>query len=486
MHDLANSGSNPNETTIGPGNVAGLTVKWDFPITDKIGAKHFVSASPTVANDRVYIGAWNGIMYALRASDGRVQWKFDTADPNPQERGGLTGIQSSAAVLADGRVYFGAADAYYYCLDDRGRLIWRTQVGNPDESSSGGEGAHAWSSPAVHDGKVFVGRSSHDDGPCIRGRVYALDQDTGAVVWQVNVVPEMVCDNAPTTTCTSSAECGGGNCISNRVCSKQATQFCNTTADCNGAISGNVCIESRGGAVWSSAAVDPSRNEVYVSTGDCLQQGAIGDAESLMAFDLDTGARHWAVRANPIGETADFDFGSSPAVFTATDGVTSRELVGAGNKNGAYYAVDRDTGLLAWSTQVVPGSVLGGYIGSSAVADGQIFSATFSGPPYVHSLDAFDGSPGSVAYASINARSFAAAAHANGVVYVGSQRIAFANNGLNRFRAFDASTGALLLDLSMPGGVASGAAIANGTVYVGYGVFLDGGTSGGVQALGLP
>jgi polyvinyl alcohol dehydrogenase (cytochrome) len=168
--------------------------------------------------------------------------------------------------------------------------------------------------------------------------------------------------------------------------------------------------------------------------------------------------------------------------------MTTLNLVGAGNKNGTYYAVDQDTGLLAWSKPVVSGSALGGFIGSSAVADGQIFSGTFTGPPYVHALNAFDGTFGPLSYASVNARTFAATTHANGVVYLGSQRISFNNNGTNRFRAFNAATGALLLDRSMPGGVASGATIVNGRVYVGYGVFLDGGdpSVGGVQALGLP
>ena len=366
--------------------------------------------------------------------------------------------------------------------------MWKTSIGNPNETGPGAEGAHAWSSPAIYDGKVFVGRASHDDGPCIRGRFLALDQDTGAIVWELNIVPEMVCDNAPSTICTSSAECGGGTCISNKVCSKEATQFCTTDADCNPLISGNVCLESRGGAVWSSAAVDPVRNQVYVTTGDCLQQGAIGDAESIMAFDLDTGARLWAHRANAIGETADFDYGSSAAIFDATDGFTTRHLVGAGNKNGTYYAVDADTGLLAWSTHVVAGSVLGGFIGSSAHAGGQIFSGTFTGPPYLGSLNAFDGTPGVLSVTSSDARTFAAVTHANGVVYAGSQRISFASSGQNRFRAYNAATGAQLFITSVPGGVASGAAIVDGRVFVSYGTLLDGQliSTGGVRVFGLP
>src|SRR5262249_22582820 len=159
----------------------------------------------------------------------------------------------------------------------------------------------------------------------------------------------------------------GGSCISNRVCTKQATQFCTTDADCDGNISGNFCADSVGGAITSSPAVDVARNRVYVTTGDCLAQGAIGDAESIMAFDMDTGARLWAQRANPPNDIADFDYIASPSLFTATNGMTTRDLVGAGNKNGTFYAVDRDTGALVWSTTVVPGSAIGGFLGSHAV-----------------------------------------------------------------------------------------------------------------------
>ena len=88
MHDLSNSGSNPDETTLGVANVGSIVQKWEFVVKDK-ATPHYISAAPTVADDRVYIGSWNGMMYALRATDGKVLWKFDTADPNPGERGGL-------------------------------------------------------------------------------------------------------------------------------------------------------------------------------------------------------------------------------------------------------------------------------------------------------------------------------------------------------------------------------------------------------------
>src|SRR5207247_27166 len=72
------------------------------------------SASNTSAP--LYVGAWNGTMYALDAFSGQPLWTFNINDPNPGDRGGFPGIQASATVV-DGVVYFGAADANVYALD---------------------------------------------------------------------------------------------------------------------------------------------------------------------------------------------------------------------------------------------------------------------------------------------------------------------------------------------------------------------------------
>ena len=58
------------ESGITPANVAKLTQAWSFPTVDA------VSASPTVWHGRVYVGAWDGIFYALDARSGKVAWRF--------------------------------------------------------------------------------------------------------------------------------------------------------------------------------------------------------------------------------------------------------------------------------------------------------------------------------------------------------------------------------------------------------------------------
>src|SRR5205807_373687 len=58
-------------------------------------------------------------------------------------------------------------------------------------------------------------------------------------------------------------------------------------------------------------------------------------------------------------QTADSDFGATPTLFTATVGGKTTYMVGAVNKNGRYYALDR-TNLAAgplWTAPISTGQV---------------------------------------------------------------------------------------------------------------------------------
>jgi eukaryotic-like serine/threonine-protein kinase len=187
-------------------------VRWFFSTGSGTGA---VSASPSVVEGVVYVGSWNGTMYALDAFSGQALWTFDINDPHPEDRNGFPGIQSSAAV-ADGVVYFGGADANVYALDAQtGALVWKTSLGDPATSV---EGAHVWSSPAVFNGKVYVGKASHLDNPCVRCALVALDAGTGAEVWRFEPLPEHICATAPQKPCTTDTDWSGSSCVPFMVC----------------------------------------------------------------------------------------------------------------------------------------------------------------------------------------------------------------------------------------------------------------------------
>jgi outer membrane protein assembly factor BamB len=143
-----NKRSNPYENALNPSTVGSIDLDWSFTT----GAA--VESSPAVANGVVYVGSYDGNVYALNATTGAKLWSFTTADY----------VLSSPAV-ANGVVYVGSDDSNVYALNaSTGAKLWSFTTGSG-----------VLSSPAVANGVVYVG--SYD------GNVYALNATTGAKLW---------------------------------------------------------------------------------------------------------------------------------------------------------------------------------------------------------------------------------------------------------------------------------------------------------------
>ena len=84
-----------------------------------------MSSSPAVANGIVYIGNFDGNLYAINAATGTLVWNY-TMNNYP----GDPGVYSSPAV-ANGIVYVGNANRNLYALNaETGDLIWNYTTGN--------------------------------------------------------------------------------------------------------------------------------------------------------------------------------------------------------------------------------------------------------------------------------------------------------------------------------------------------------------------
>jgi polyvinyl alcohol dehydrogenase (cytochrome) len=290
---------------IDTGNVSTLMESWRFA-TDG-----WITGTPVIANGTVYIGSWDGKMYALRESDGQPVWNFNAGNYTDNRCTPATmGIDSTAA-LSDGKLYFGAGNAKLYALDAAtGNLIWQSQLGNPDDAY------HIYASPMVFDNKIYVGLASHCVNPCVRGKVVCVDANSGNILWTFFTAPE----------------------------------------------------GSLGGGVWSSCAVDPNRRTIYVGTGNYCS-GDDTYSSTVLALNADSGSLVWSFKRVPPGDKNNFDFGASPVLF---DVVGIPALV-IGSKNGHCYAVHRQTGELLWDTVISDGNSVGGTISSPAAANGMVF-----------------------------------------------------------------------------------------------------------------
>lgn len=114
-----------------------------------------VQSSPAVAAGTVFVGARDGLLYAIDAATGRERWRLDHE---------ISWVNTSPAV-SEGVVYAGSSDAQFVQAVDAatGRERWRARTGV------------TWSSPAVAGSMLFSGDGS--------GRVNAIERATGVVRW---------------------------------------------------------------------------------------------------------------------------------------------------------------------------------------------------------------------------------------------------------------------------------------------------------------
>jgi polyvinyl alcohol dehydrogenase (cytochrome) len=396
----------PCATQLNPETVKDLKQIWFF------NAKDTVTATPTVVDGVAYVGDWSGNFYAIDLETGKPRWTYQAHVHGTVYAGQIVSSAAVADVKGVRTVFFGGGKTLYALRAGDGRERWKHEVGRPGDDMDPSE---IESSPIVADGMVIFGTDVHNSGKGEPSAVIALDAATGKERW---------------TTVTAPTEGDGAT--------------------------GPGCAD-----VWGSPSVDAVAQVVFVGTGNCTSspEGYGRFSEAILALELRTGAVRWTYQPHQPNRD-DLDFAGAPNLFD----VGGRSLVGLGNKDAAYYAVDRSTGELVWRTQVAQPGIprpnsnysTGGFIGATAVADGVVVGGTaVGGTPSLHALDA---ATGAIKWQQPRAAdTYASAAIANGVVFLGSTTDF-------TFRALDLQTGEVLWSKALRGGIAGGAAIVGDDV----------------------
>jgi outer membrane protein assembly factor BamB len=283
MADNGHSGFNPAENIITEASAPQLRLKW------KLTAGAYVASQPVEANGLIYWGSWDGFEHATDL-DNRTVWATNlgiTRDPACYPSfAGVTSTATIASVHRNGTTiavdFVGGGDGNLYALDARtGEIIWKQLLGSPPHY-------YLWGSPAVYKRSVYIGISSFGDCPLVRGGVVQLDVATGRIQHTFNTVPR--------------------GCI--------------------------------GASIWTTPTIDEAADTLYVSTGNakpCSHGKPYADAlVELRASDLSLIASWKVPRAEQL---VDGDFGSTPTLFKTSSGLP---MVGLENKNGLYYAFQRD------------------------------------------------------------------------------------------------------------------------------------------------
>jgi outer membrane protein assembly factor BamB len=395
------TGVNPSEVTLAPSNVSNLREIW----TIANNGSDF--SSPIVVNGTLYYGSWNGYEYAVTASNGKFKWGTFLGTDDCSDDGQM-GVSSTPAYV-NGTLYLGGGDGYWYALNaSTGAVDWRFYVGAPPQVND-----YDWASALVYRNSLYIGVASCADNPLIRGALI-----------QVNLTGDHTANHTFYT----------------------------------------IPFGQIGDSIWTTPAVDPSTNTVWVTTGN-EASGYPPYANAIIALNASNlnVIGSWQV---PNVEGLDSDFGSTPSLITTPSGVP---LVVATDKNGYTYALNRSnvTSNGSWAP-IWAVYDAGGF--SAAAFDGQTLYVAGDG------LYAIDPNTGRILWDDYTIPwTIASPTWANGVVYVGTG---------SQIYAVDAETGVTLWNATVPGAgsVVAESVVLNGRLYVPSGNYS---TEGNLTAYGL-
>jgi outer membrane protein assembly factor BamB len=411
-YDNARDNFNTAETIITPSTAPQLKQKWAHT-----GANG-ISDEPTVVSGIVYWGSWDGDIHATSASNGAHVWSAfigQTTDSacNPPR----VGVASSPTVVSvNGQldVFVGGGNASFYALNaSTGSILWHTSLGASPST-------FIWDSPAVFNGSVYVGTSSFGDCPLVQSKFYRLDPTNGSILNTFNIVP--------------------GGCT--------------------------------GGGLWGSPTIDESAGHIFLATGNtgsCSGSEPNGFAlVELNASDLSLVSSY---QLSPSERPGDSDFGSTPTLFTNS---SSTPMVGVANKNGKYYAFNRNNIAAGpvWTDQVANGGQCpqcgSGSISPSAWDGHNLYigggSTTISGSSCMGSVRKVDPDNGSYLWQHCMGNG-----PVLGPVTATASGVVAASQG-NTVIVMNASTGATLArlhDLLAGSKLYGGPSISNGVLFVG-------------------
>ena len=392
---------------------------------------------------------------------------------------------TSTPAVVDGVVYFGDWNGTLHAADAKDG----TEVWSVS-LQSGSFLAQLNDSPLVTPDAVYVGGSG--------AQLFAVDRETGKKLWD----PPMTLDKQQQTLLWSSPVLAGDEIVigigSFAVFLGGSFRGSIVGVDAHtGATRWQTFVvpeSGQGVSVWSSAAYDSTRKRIYIGTGQTYALPASLDADAVVALDRDSGMLAWshqytvddAFSISSAITGQDFDVGAAPNLFVE-DG---RALVGAGDKGGRYLALDRDTGQMVWAQTLTPGGRNGGVMGSAAYADGTIYLTSNTGEPT--SLVGNGGPPASTAFAlraangEILWKTPLPDGSFGGVTVANGVMFATTIDGM--LYALDVTDGHILWMDKMGASAAGGISVVAGMVYVGHGWewLPSGALAGGLLAYGLP
>jgi PQQ-dependent dehydrogenase (methanol/ethanol family) len=269
------------------------------------------------------------------------------------EGGSATQYQECTVVAQDGVLYLATTQQNVFAVNGKtGEIIWKTAVGKPTATTDiRGVG--------LGQGMVFSTSGANI--------AYALDQQTGAVVWQTPLLTEAGSGQAAGTLAGAVVYYDGLVYIGMSGSTSGARGHCYALDAATGAIAwtfwscpgtgeyGNdtwagSSWETGGAVPWVHPGIDPDLGLVYWAFGNpyprtdgSTREGTNLFANSLVALDAKTGVRRWHFQS-VHHDLWDCDNMMAPVLADLKIDGKLRKVVVYGSKAGMFYILDRTSG----------------------------------------------------------------------------------------------------------------------------------------------
>src|SRR4051794_14821712 len=216
-------------TQISDQSVAQLGLAWSADLDTARGQE----ATPLMHDGTLYVSTAWSMVKAYDAATGKPKWSYDPQVPRDTLAHACCDAVNRGVALYGDKLYVGTLDGRLVALDQAtGKVVWEKVV-VPNQSDYSITGA-----PRIVKGRVLIGSGGAEYKA--RGYLAAYDAETGAVAWRFDTVP--------------------GN---------PAAGFENKAMEAAAKTwSGEWWKLGGGGTVWDSITYDPKLNLVFFGTGN--------------------------------------------------------------------------------------------------------------------------------------------------------------------------------------------------------------------------
>jgi alcohol dehydrogenase (cytochrome c)/quinohemoprotein ethanol dehydrogenase len=301
-------------------NIGDLGLAWFADLETRRGQE----ATPLMHDGVLYVTeAWS-LVKAFDAKTGELKWAYDPEVPRQTLAVACCDAVNRGVALYGDKVYVATLDGRLVALEqDTGAVAWSSEV-VPDKQNYTITGA-----PRAAQGKIFIGSGGAEYRA--RGFIAAYDWATGEELWRFHTVPGNPAEGFENDAMEQAAETWGGNWWE---------------------LGG-------GGTVWDSITYDPQTNLVLFGTANAEpwnpaangrdqtgEDGTFGDnlyTSSIVAVHADTGEYAWHFQQTPEDR---WDYDSNAQITLADleiDG-EMRHVALHAPKNGYFYILDAATG----------------------------------------------------------------------------------------------------------------------------------------------